>query len=152
MELVDIKINIGIDTISKNKRNVVTSEIYFSCNDRFFPEHGWYDFSVVILTWWHKATINLSNSRSKGIVEEFDFMEGPLFVRGVKVSDEIIELFFIKENKAAEHILFKCRTNVNKFKSSLLRSTERLLQEIRNRNWRTDEIEELEKMWKVLSD
>jgi hypothetical protein len=151
MDLVEIEINICLDNLSINNRNVITGEIYFSYNDQYFPEKGWDDFIVVILTWWHKAIINLISSRQNGIVQEFEFMDGPLLVKGTKLSDDIVELQFIKEKKDSEHIFFTCQTSINKFKKTLLNSTKQLLKDIKKRNWQSDDIEELEKMWRILS-
>lgn len=151
MDLVEVEISISLDTLSINNRNFITGEIYFSYNDQYFPEKGWNDFIVVILTWWHKAIINLISSRQNGIVQEFEFMDGPLLVKGNKLSDDIVELQFIKEKKDSEHIFYTCRTSINKFKNTLLHNTKKLLEDIKKRNWHSDDIEELEKMWIILS-
>ncbi|MCH1625329.1 hypothetical protein [Fredinandcohnia quinoae] len=152
MDLVEIEMNIDLDTLSINNRNVITGEIYFSFNGEYFPERGWNDFIVVILTWWHTALINLKNSRQNGIVQEFDFMDGPLLVRGFKISDDIIELRFIRKTIGSEHIFFTCQTSINSFKKTLLKRTKQLLTDIKGRNWKSGDIEELEKLWKILGE
>ncbi|EFV75034.1 MULTISPECIES: hypothetical protein [Cytobacillus] len=152
MDLVEIKINICLDTLSMDDYNLITGEIYFSVDNQYFPDEKWDDFIVVILAWWHKAILNLNYSRRNGIVQKFEFMDGPLFIRGTKISEDILEMEFINEKIDYEHILFTCQTSIIKFKKNLIKSTRQLLKELKNRNWQSDDIEELEKMCKILSE
>ncbi|GIN86918.1 hypothetical protein J6TS2_33040 [Heyndrickxia sporothermodurans] len=151
MDVVEIELNICLDSLSIYSHNVITGKIYFSIEDRFFPEKGWEDFVVVILAWWLKALLNLKNSRN-GITQVFEFMDGPLFVRGTKISEDIVEMQFIKEKADFEHIYFTCQCSINQLKNTLITTTKYLLKELERRNLESDDIEELERMWKILNN
>ncbi|MGE6258066.1 hypothetical protein ACQKCU_09175 [Heyndrickxia sporothermodurans] len=49
-------ISIKVDIASLEKRQNITGEIYFVIDyHRSFPEDGWSDFVVIILSWWIKS-------------------------------------------------------------------------------------------------
>lgn len=56
-------------------------------------------FVVVILTWWNKS-IRLLETSSVGTSVDFNFMDGPYYVRAVKKDDILVSLSFIRRNKA----------------------------------------------------
>lgn len=48
--------------------------IYFEHDGATYPDALWYDFGVVILTWWLGAASGLANGGSSAV---FNFVEGP---------------------------------------------------------------------------
>lgn len=149
-DLKNPQIKISFDTLSINSRKTITGEIYFSIDDFFFPEQGWNDFVVVILSWWHNSLIKLIQGMND-CVYEFDFMEGPLFVKGTKISNEVIKLEFIKEKLDSKVVYYSCKSSIIQFKKTLLNATKQLLNEFKHRKWHSEDIEELEKMWNILN-
>jgi hypothetical protein len=81
------------------KRQNNTGEIYFVIDyHRFFPEEGWSDFVVIILSWWISSMKGLMVSEA-GRTYEFDFMDGTPIVFGKRLDSENIELRFCEEDK-----------------------------------------------------
>lgn len=153
MELEDINLYIKTETLTLTKANLVTGEIYFTIQSgATFPEKGWRDFVVVILTWWHDALHKLIESKQNKMEEEFDFMDGPLLVRVVKVSNDGLVLNFIKEMRDTEQIIFTANASMTKLKSTLLKASKELLGELNQRNWHSDDIEELKRKHDLLSN
>ena len=130
---------------------MITGEIYFVTENEVFPEKGWNDFVVVILTWWHDALINLIQSEQNGTEQAFEFMDGPLSVKAIKMSENVLELQFIKERRETEEIFFTVNTRITEFKKALLKSVDELLAELRRKNWQTDDVKELEKRHSFLN-
>ncbi|WML26147.1 hypothetical protein [Neobacillus sp. OS1-33] len=147
VEKADIIVNFNSLCISSRKS--ITGEIYFLIGDRYFPEEGWNDFVIIILSWWHKALINIKNSQTN-TTHEFDFMDGPLVVKATKISENNLKLDFIKENSDTQEIFFTSISNFFQLEKSLMDVTKRLLKEINLKGWHSDEIEELEKMFNIL--
>src|SRR5699024_6489063 len=106
MKSKEIDINIVNETLTITNENMITGEIYFVTENEVFPEKGWNDFVVVILTWWHDALINLIQSEQNGTEQAFEFMDGPLSVKAIKMSENVLELQFIKERRETEEIFF----------------------------------------------
>src|SRR5699024_2465646 len=123
----------------------------FVTENEVFPEKGWNDFVVVILTWWHDALINLIQSEQNGTEQAFEFMDGPLSVKAIKMSENVLELQFIKERRETEEIFFTVNTRITEFKKALLKSVDELLAELRRKNWQTDDVKELEKKHSFLN-
>lgn len=149
LESNELIVNIGLDSLRLNNRGVITGEIYLSLKDFIFPEKGWDDFVIVILSWWLTAISNVIEG-SIGCVQEFSFMEGPLLVKITKISDDCLEMRFVKEQKDSELVFFTCQSSIDQVKHSLLKSTGELLEEIKLRNWGSEESKKLEEMFKIL--
>src|SRR5690625_1821260 len=152
MAIEEIDIKIITETLTLTKGNMITGEIYFWTQNDVFPEKEWRDFVVVIMTWWYDALIRLIESKQNGIEEEFEFMDGPLLIKAVKVSEELLELNFIKEMRSAEQIFFTINISMTNFKCALLKSGKELLIDLNQRNWHSDDIDELTKRHHYLSN
>lgn len=152
MNLSEIEIGLCLDTLEINDFNNITGGIYFSYNDQCFPEKCWDDFVVVILGWWHKALLNLIRSPRNGVVEEFLFMDGPFLVKVKKLYDDVIKLVFIEERLKSKHIYFTCQTSIHHLKNALTKNAKLLLEEIEKRKWKTDDIDELKRVYNILKN
>lgn len=133
-----------------NSSNNVIGELYLKVENFCFPEEGWNDFVVVVLGWWQKTIMNIRNSKI-GTTHEFDFMDGPLFVKSTKISEDTMELEFTKEKSDSRQIFFTCVCKISQFQEAILNVTKKLLMELKSRKWHSDDIEELERMWKLLN-
>ena len=149
MLLKDIEVVVNTNSIFMNTSRNVIGEIYLKIGDFFFPEEGWNDFVVVILGWWQKNIMNIKNDRI-GTVYEFDFMDGPWFMKGKKISEYTIGLEFVRNKSDSQQIVFTCLCQVAQLQQSILNATEKLLIELKSRKWHSDDIEELDKIWRLL--
>jgi hypothetical protein len=71
---------IRIDEVSFRKgANNITGVIYIELGNIAFPERGWNDFPVVIVTWWLQALIKLLAGTPSE--QTFLFMDGPFEFR-----------------------------------------------------------------------
>src|SRR5688572_22893418 len=70
-----------VETASLHRSDVgsVTGEIHLRLGSDAFPETGWSDFPIVILSWWIGALLALLRGESRS--EDLQFMDGPLVVR-----------------------------------------------------------------------
>ncbi|WP_165895065.1 hypothetical protein [Tepidibacillus fermentans] len=149
MLLKDIEVVVNTNSIFMNTSRNVIGEIYFKIGDFYFPAEGWDDFVVVILGWWQKDIMNIRNDRI-GTVYELDFMDGPWFVKGNKISEHTIELEFVRDKSDSQQIIFTCLCQVAQLQQSILHATEKLLTELKSRKWHSDDIEELDRIWRLL--
>lgn len=56
-----------------------------------------------------------------GCVYEFDFMEGPLFVKATKISNEVIKLEFIKEKLDSKDVYYSCKSSIIKCYKAIIK-------------------------------
>jgi len=93
----------------------VTGVIYVELESGAFPETGWSDFPVIILSWWIEAWIQLEAPARRKV--QWRFMDGPhsltlTKVEGVVSGDALG--FGRAENsllEAAERVIFHCDQN-----------------------------------------
>lgn len=139
-----VSVVIEESTLEISNRKSITGEIYFQIGDTFFPDCNWNDFIVVILTWWNKSIKSLETS-SVGTSQDFNFMDGPFYVHGVKKDSTHIILNFITRNKAGLEVIALLDTEIDSLKNSIAKASRKVLEEVNAKNWITDDIEELKK-------
>ncbi|WP_379147448.1 hypothetical protein [Paenibacillus sp. sgz500992] len=140
-----ISVLVDENTLEINKRGSITGEIFIRFEDSYFPEPRWNDFVVVILIWWNKST-NLLETSSVGTSVEFNFMDGPFYVRGVKRDNENVSLSFIRRTKVGEEILSSLDTDMDSLKKTIIKASKKILKVLQSKNWLTEDIEQLKKL------
>jgi hypothetical protein len=149
LEKIDILVEIDSLSISKSKK--ITGEIYWSLDNKYFPEEGWNDFVVIILSWWHKTLFNIKETRIN-TSHQFNFMDGPLLVKATKITDDSLKLACIKENKDSNNIFFTSTCSISQLETSLSNATKKLLKEIDSKGWHSDDIDDLVRMFNIINN
>lgn len=139
---IEIKVNEESLAIGSNISKSITGEIYFDIGGKIFPELRWNDFVVIILTWWIQSLSKLMIS-DIGTTCEFQFMDGPFVVRGMKAEDNIVDLEFVQQKFKNEKKFFKVRCSIEQFKNSLMFTSRKVIKLIKKKKWDTKEIREL---------
>ena len=139
--MIDVKVNVALESLALTNRKAITGEIYFENMDGDFPERHWNDCVVVILNWWFEA-INRVKKAAVGETDEFPFMDGPL-VRGCKIDQNIMRMDFIKSQLKGKRIFTSMNCDVNSFGESLLITAKRVVVEINKRKWEVNELDKL---------
>lgn len=119
----------------EKSKNII-GEIYFKLEDIYFPQFKWTDFVIVILGWWLEAILKISTSRKNTSVKLM-FMDGPFYIRAIKVSDDIIEIELIERDEVQNRL--EC--SINKLMNSLTVVAKKVISEIENRNWASRDID-----------
>ena len=68
-------LEVDIRTLEVRPGGPATAGIWLVTGSGAFPEVGWNDFVVVVLSWWAKAL--LESVRGSGVRRQVPFMEGP---------------------------------------------------------------------------
>ena len=135
-----------------NMSNNITGQIYLIIDEQSFPEKGWYDFPVIVLSWWLQSLENILNS-PLGTSYEFGFMDGPFLVRGIKNESDALKLTFIKDRLDGEMELFTTICSIKQFKNSLVSAAAKAVNFVeQTKRWSTDDIQELKKLCRKVSD
>ena len=67
--------DIHLGPLEKQSGDKITANIYVLVAGNAFPEAGWNDFALVVLSWWYEGLVAAGLGRSKSIT--CSFMDGP---------------------------------------------------------------------------
>lgn len=140
-----ISLMVDESTLEINKRNSITGSVFFQIENSYFPEFKWNDFIVVILTWW-KSSIKLLETSSVGTTIDFNFMDGPFYIHGVKKNNTAVSLSFTRRHKVAKEVILTVDTEISSFKKSIDEASSKVIREMHSRKWITEETKQLEKL------
>lgn len=127
LDLCEAKIN-----LSGN----ISAPIFLRLHERAFPEEGWIDFPIVILSWW------LSSIESFEDPIELAFMDGPFAIR-LKMDANLYEYSCIEDGKKMIEPSFSGRIRKLDFVKDLNLVSQRAVQFCRDRNIVNDDVETL---------
>ena len=115
------------------KTKSITGNIYFQIDDFFFPEEGWNDFVVIILSWWLRALENNKNDF------ELLFMDGPLKIIAKTAKENEISLLFMH----GETCVYKTDCTKSDLEKQLLKAAGKTLRKVSEEKWEAVEIDGL---------
>ncbi|MEK4669984.1 hypothetical protein [Niallia sp. FSL R7-0271] len=139
-----ISLNIDLDSLEINRSKNITGTIYFSIDyHRYFPDEGWDDFLVIILSWWIKSIRGVDISKI-GTTYKLDFMDGPPEVLVKKIDDEYVEMNFRYEDEFNDS--FKGTFLFKELKDSLLSVSKKVIREMDRNQWATKDIDEFKNL------
>lgn len=142
MVFVEQTISIEVEVDSLEKNNNIVGNIYFVIDHhRYFPDEGWSDFVIIILSWWIHSLKGLINSEV-GRTYLFDFMDGTPVVRAKKVNESNIEMSFEFHREHPE-IKFTSICRLEELRNSLLSVSKKVLRAVERNSWRSEDINQL---------
>ncbi|MFP7471335.1 hypothetical protein SFC55_10030 [Niallia taxi] len=99
-----ISLKVDLVSLEINRSKNITGTIYFIIDyHRYFPDGGWDDFLVIILSWWIKSIRGVELSRI-GSTYKLDFMDGTSEVLVKKISENKVEMNFRFEDDVDESL------------------------------------------------
>jgi len=134
------KITIEVDpsTLAISTSGSITGVIAIRTSDIVFPEAGWSDFPVVILSWWLEPVAQILAGNSK--VWDCRFMDGPYSLRLEKEQNDIWMLRGLYDRRTVE---FTATVSLAAFLNRLLSVAQKVLRESRKRGWQNTDIKNL---------
>jgi hypothetical protein len=145
LQLDDVVIELKASTLKSRDRSI-TGGIALRVADLVFPQIGWRDFPVVILSWWLESTSKLAYGRSH--VCECRFMDGPFFFRLARQDENTWTLAGF-EGKCVK---FTAKISRQAFLQNLLAAADKALEECKRRGWKGRDIDVLEAAARAASD
>ncbi|AZB42060.1 hypothetical protein CEF21_07020 [Bacillus sp. FJAT-42376] len=134
-------ITIEVDANTLENRTNITGNIYFMIDYyRYFPEHDWSDFVVIILSWWIKSYKGIMVSEV-GRTYEFDFMDGTPTVFAKKINESQVEILFCEDG--LQKVDFSGVFGIQQLRDSLLSASKKIIRGINRKQWSSKEIDEL---------
>jgi hypothetical protein len=142
MILMRQHISIEVDLETLENRQKVTGDIYFVIDyHHYFPEEGWSDFVVYLLTWWIKSIKGLIVS-DLGRTYEFDFMDGTPIVFAKKLDSEDLELRFCIGDQVKRQVILTSTCSISELRNSILSVSKKVIRSFERKNWKREDIDE----------
>jgi len=113
-----------------------------------FPESGWVDFSVVVLSSWGESLWRLLGGQD---AETLHWMEGPFAMRICRKSEEVWALQVVERTTTGESATPAVTIDPIKFSESLLDAADIVLQLCLQRGWCDRETDRLQRAVGTLS-
>lgn len=132
-------ISIEVDLDSLEKRHNITGDIFFVIDYHlYFPEEGWSDFVVIILSWWIKSIKGLIVS-DIGRTYEFDFMDGTPIFLGMRLDKDNLELCFCINGIEKRKVIFTVICSIKEVRDSILSVSKKVINAIDRKKWKRDD-------------
>ena len=139
-----ISLHVDIDSLEINRSKNITGTLYFIIDyHQYFPDKGWDDFLVIILSWWIKSIRGVDISRI-GTTYKLDFMDGTPEVLVKKISEEEVEMNFRFKDDVDDS--FKGTFLYSELKDSLLSASKKVIRVLDRNHWVTEEISEFKNL------
>jgi len=132
-------LHIDLSSLEAGARGPATGGIWFE-DGYTFPEAGWSDFPIVVLTWWIDLLARLASGQTNR--GEISFMDGPYRVHAT-LTGESLQLEFVSENPGVSGA--SSTTTLDHTLDEAIGAARALLEECRRRGWTSDDIEDLQR-------
>lgn len=132
-----VRLVFDASTIHQSKKGSITSVIYFDFSDYQFPEKGWSDFVVIILTWWLRALKNPKENT------ELCFMDGSMLIRVKVLQNSELLLECINQKYEEENIEYQKYISLSEVKVELLEASKQVIETCRTKSIESDDLDDL---------
>jgi len=132
-------LSVNVDSLKISQGGLATADIWLVLGDHEFPMHGWNDFVVVILSWWHSALLRLLQDASIG--EMLHFMDGPYAVE-VSISSDVLK-FRALEGSARNREVAIANRLLNSFAKDLILRSREIIEACRLQGWWSKDLDTL---------
>lgn len=145
-----IDIIIEKEHVYRSKRGAITAPVYFDFGNFKFPEEGWSDFIVVIGCWWLDSISKLIKGWESEI--ELCFMDGPMLIKLTMSDGNNILLECIDQGGRSDVIEYQKKYTLDSITKALLSNSNSILRICSENNWCSDDIDNLAKLNKSVSE
>ena len=139
----NFKITFNKNFIHKSKRGSITAPLFFDYGEYQFPENGWSDFVVVVLSWWIDACSVINKGREEKV--ELSFMDGPMLLRLFLREEGKVEMHCVDQRGEKEIIEYKTTIDLSKLSQQLISVANEVLNICSQNGWESEDISNLRK-------
>ena len=131
------RVQLDLSSVESTPSGSIVGRVWIEIDGFAFPEAGWYDFPVAILTWWIEALRGLvSHSSDEATLR---FMDGPFETR-VESGDQGVMATFLRSGSPVRST---AEVEPDELLTSALESAEALVSTLENQGVRSSDLDEL---------
>lgn len=132
-----VKIVADAESLSRSDLGSITGKIWFVQEEYDFPEKGWSDFPVVVLSWWLEKAVAMKGGHSRSA--EFSFMDGPFSVAVTLVTEKTLTLAGIR-NDPKQQIFTSAEISLEALCAELIRAAQEIERVCGERSWESSDV------------
>ena len=138
--MVAVTVKTEATSLERSCGRPITGTLYLELGRHQFPEKGWNDFVVIVLTWWLSAMREMKLGRSTN--QELRFMDGPLHINVSKREFDFcqIECFEDRSDGKAE---YSCALRFSVLLNEIIGAAESVYAVCSENGWDSDDVREL---------
>lgn len=125
------------DRIRISSRGVITGILFISVGDHSFPDNGWDDFVLRVLSMWGRSAINLLNGKNQ---EEFLFMDGSFSFKLEKIDALSYKIEGLYYGLNEIDIVFEDVILLDELLKEIIQVQEALFSYIADNNWAVENV------------
>jgi hypothetical protein len=135
----DFVIRVKPDSLTRSGHGSICGQIWCEVGTLAFPEPHWYDFPIVVVSWWLGAVVGLFDGETRNA--DVNFMDGPYVVHLVANLRDSWQGQFLKRVVGRTKVIHQFDFFPNPLLSSLLTCSGDLLDECSARGWESTDVD-----------
>ena len=137
-------VEVDTSTLERSSNRSITGIITIRAGGVSFPDTRWYDFPVIILSWWLEPVSSVLQDKTR--VWNCRFMDGPISVRLEQQHEDSWTLLGLRNDRVEFTTSVSCRA----FIDSLLETARQVLRECQRRGWQSRDVQTLDSAVKAI--
>lgn len=130
-----------LDSLHRSALGSITAKIHLMTSGRCFPEEGWSDFVVVILSWWVEEVVETIKGAKQ--VASLRFMDGPFEALILAKHQHVWTVKFVDDSKSSPLVEYEGEIEPRSIVRSLLAAASKTLEECRKRQFSSRDVDSL---------
>ena len=135
----DFVIRVQPDSLTRSEHGSICGQIWCEAGTLTFLESHWYDFPIVVVSWWLGAVVGLVDGRTRNA--DVNFMDGPYVVHLVAERRDSWQGQFLERAVGRTKMMQQFDFFPNPFVSSLLTCSGELLHECLAKGWQSTDVD-----------
>lgn len=130
-----------METMNQSSSGALVGQFWIELDDMPFPDTGWSDFAVVVLSWWNNSVASiLQESRCK---RKFEFMDGPYLFQATKNGSDLIGIELVQEGAQRNYVRGQGTISELLLAAEIAAASNALLSTCNEHKWRAKDIDDL---------
>lgn len=132
--MANLHVKVDLEQFSRTRVGSIVGPLWVELGESAFPEKGWYDFPVVLLTWWGRALRAHAGTHSDVVL---DFMDGPYEIRLKAAAEGCAAVFY--DRHGSGHVEYEATVDCARLRKTILGQSKQVLAHCRANDWANDD-------------
>ena len=133
---VPFSLRCDVETLRRSTKGSITGRLYVELGTFVFPDRGWSDFVVVILSWWLEALYGLVDGNRTA---ELGFMDGPYAIGVTAIDLSVCSLECFQKGRT-DTILTKTSVDVFQLIQEVQHVSARVVEVCDAQGWQSSDV------------